>query len=79
MVVREQPRNSNAIVPYRPQREVVISENKNNTVVEVKSGNSVSNGKHTTKKHTVKNQRKKDYSRLAKYVKASDAGNRYLM
>jgi hypothetical protein len=81
-------RESKAIVPYKPQQEILVRDNRNGSrdVVISKPQPPIPN-RHiqtTQKSHrpagqTAKNKRNKDYNRLNKYIKASDAGNRYIM
>lgn len=90
---RSLPSNSTAIVPSRsvaspPRRtqplEIDIKPSKGPEIKVIEQPKAVTSnvvvGRKTvnSRNHTVKNQRDKNYSRLSKYMKASNAGNTYI-
>jgi len=88
-----QPNHERAIVPYvAPKRsEIVVRDNNNGSreIIVAQNNNGVQASKRPVVQQqprnrktagiTVRNQRSKDYSRMAKYIKASEAGNRYII
>lgn len=74
VVIHQPPKNSNRreTVEVKNDRQIVVYEPRRN------NNNNNNNRDRRPAGITVKNERKKDYNRLDKYIRASNAGNRWV-
>jgi len=75
IVVYEPPRNSSKQIIVRDDNEKEVITIRNNSNSQQKNSKS----RRRPRGQTVKNKRDPTYNRLDKYIKASNAGNRYLL